>query len=170
MKKSGRPSLEELEREDIVYMAELWCAGAAGLSISKIARIVAGLEPASSTAKPRYSQAKDANMKPKPSSKAKRLERRFEKLRDEHKAISLSVYRVREQERKRAMRDSGEATYGAFHKNDREHLTFQSAEKKAKRNTARRCGIEKCDVKSLASVGLETLRDWFPHEFPESRI
>jgi hypothetical protein len=151
-------------------MAELWCAGAAGLSISKIARIVAGLEPASSTAKPRYSQANDANMKPKPSSKAKRLERRFEKLRDEHKAISLSVYRVREQERKRAMKDSGEATYGAFHKSDREHLTFQSAEKKAKRNTARRCGIEKCDVKSLASVGLETLRDWFPHEFPESRI
>jgi hypothetical protein len=124
MKKPGRPSLAELDREDLVYMAELWCAGKAKLSIRKISLIVVGLEPASSTAKPRYSQANDANMKPKPSSKAKRLERRFEKLRDEHKAISLSVYRVREQERKRAMKDSGEATYGAFHKSDREHLTW----------------------------------------------
>jgi hypothetical protein len=169
MKKPGRPSLEELDREDIVYMAELWCAGAAGLSISKIARIVAGLEAASMTSISRYSREDEASMKPKPSSTAKRLERRFIKLRDEHKAIGLSVYQVREQERKRAMRDSGEATYSAFHKDDREHLTFQSAEIKAELNTARRCGIEKRDVEGLASVGLETLRDWFPHEFPESR-
>jgi hypothetical protein len=122
------------------------------------------------TSTPRYDLKNDAEMKPKPSSTARRLERRFHDLQNEQKAIGLSVYRVREQERKLAMKASGVVTYGAFHKNDREHLTFQSAEIRAELQTARRCKIEKRYVKSHASVGLETLRDWFPHEYPESRI
>jgi hypothetical protein len=170
MKKPGRPNREEQDREDLVYMAERWCAGSAGLSIPKIARIVAGLEAASRTSPPRYDLKNDAEMKPKPSSTAKRLEKRFRELQNEDKAIGLSVYWVREQERKLAMKASGAVTYGAFHRSDREHLTFQSAEIKAELQTARRCGIEKREVESLASVGLETLRDWFPHEYPESRI
>jgi hypothetical protein len=170
MKKPGRPSHEEQDREDLVYMAELWCAGSAEPSIPKIARIVAGLKAASRTSTPRYDLKNDAEMKPKPSSTAKRLERRFLELQNEKKAVGLSVYRVREQERKLAMKASGVVTYGAFHKNDREHLTFQSAEIKAELQTARRCGIEKRNVESLASVGLEIPKDWFPHEYPESRI
>jgi hypothetical protein len=170
MKKPGRPNLREQDREDLVYMAELWCAGAAEFTIRKTARIVAGLEAASMKSTPRYSREDEASMKPKPSSTAKRLVRRFLELQNEKKAVGLSVYRVREQERKLAMKASGVVTYGAFHKNDREHLTFQSAEIKAELQTARRCGIEKRNVESLASVGLEILKDWFPHEYPESRI
>ena len=49
MKKRGRPSKEIEDREKMVEMAELWCAGAAGLSVRRIARITVGLEAASKT-------------------------------------------------------------------------------------------------------------------------
>jgi hypothetical protein len=170
MKKPGRPSLAELDREDLVYMAELWCAGKANLSIRKIARIVAGLEAASMTSIPRYSQEDEASMKPKPSSKAKRLERRFEKLRDEHKAISLSVYRVLNQEWKIAMKAHGKTSYGHFHIEDTADTKCVQANEIALKRTAVRCAIAKCDIAAIAVNGLNILREWFPREYPQNKI
>ncbi|MDG1737377.1 MAG: hypothetical protein P8L68_14300 [Paracoccaceae bacterium] len=170
MKKPGRPSHEEQDRKRLIDMSERWCAGNCNLSISMISRIVVGLEAASSTGKPKYSLADDAEMKPKPSSMAKRLERRFLELRNEKMATNLSVYRVREQERKLAMKARGAITYSAFYTYHQTDPIFASAEEVAVKQTAERCGIEKHDVQRLASVGLDLLRKWFPQEYPEDRI
>jgi len=152
MKKRGRPSKEIEDREKLVEMAERWCAGAAGLSVRRIARITVGLEAASKTSTPRYSLKDDAAMTPKPSSTAKRLERRFNDLVATGAAIGISVYRVLMQER--AIADS----------------TFRQFEKSPVKETAVRCGIAESDVAEKAAAGLKILSDWFPREYAHREI
>ena len=98
MSSPGRPSIEAEDFPLLVDMDERWCGGHGELSVRKISRIVTGLEPASSCAKAKYSCVDDANMKPQPSSVAKRLERRFLKLVESGEALALSVNRVCHQE------------------------------------------------------------------------
>jgi len=151
-------------------MAELWCAGAAGLSISKTAQIVAGLKAASMTSTPRYDLKDGDEKKRKLSSTAKRLERRFLELQNEQKAIGLSVYRVLNQEWKIAMQALGKTSYGRFYIEDTADTTCVQANEIALKRTAVRCGIAEGDVVAIAAEGLNILRDWFPREYPTSKI
>jgi hypothetical protein len=170
MKKSGRPSKNAEDREKLVEMAERWCAGAAGLSISKIARIVVGLEAASVTSTPRYSLKDYVEKTPKPSSAAKRLERRFKELVDSGAARKISAYKLLNQERTSAMNALGKKSYGRFHIEDRDNDTFVEINKIALARTATRCGIAESDIDGMANEGLNILREWFPREYPPSKI
>ena len=170
MKKAGRPSKKVEDREKLVDMAERWCAGAAGLSISKIARIVVGLDAASATSTPRYSLKDDAEMKPKPSSVAKRLEKRFKDLVDSGAARKISAYKLLNQQRIIARNELGKTSYGGFYIKDRDTDTFVDINKIALARTATRCGIAESDIDGIAIEGLNILREWFPREYPPSRI
>ena len=52
MKQPGRPSKWEEDREPLLHMIELWRCGMSGLLVRKLARIVVGLEDASTAAWP----------------------------------------------------------------------------------------------------------------------
>jgi len=94
----------------------------------------------------------EAQMKPKPSSEAKRLERRFQELVQSGDALAISVYRVLVQERllqlKRAPKPSG-----------------ASVEDEAIRLVALRCKLTEGDVTDLARRGWNILEVWFPEQY-----
>lgn len=140
MSSPGRPSKEEQDFPLLVDMAERWRGGHGGLSVRKISRIVVGLEPASTLAKVKYNCVDDENMKPKPSSTAKRLERRFLILVESGEALALSVNRVCHQEQT--------ILANKFSKKSSDWI-----EREAIRLTAARCGLAIKDVVPLLKQG-----------------
>ena len=95
MSRQGAPSKEKEDGEAILWMLELWLFGDRIRSVRHASRIVAGLETVSPSHRPRYSQKDDDRAEcPKPSSVAKRYERRFRVLMESGEAEQVTAYIV----------------------------------------------------------------------------
>ena len=153
----GRKSLEPEERQMLLYMLELWRGGAdyrkgKPISVRKLSRIAIGLESASEGVPPKYSKRDDDEApKPKPSSIAKRLERRFLGLVRSGTALPVSVFLVWKR-------------HLILLRGGPDHHILDAHYPAATEAAARELGLSETEIIELATTGRQTLCDWFPDD------
>ncbi len=155
-KSRGRPSLEKTDREDLLWMLERWKAGKSGFSVRAISLQAVGLATTSVDHKPKISANDDAKAeKPKPSSVAKRLERRFADLIKQGEALPVSVYRVRNM-------------HLLLLRGGADRPISSENQVLATQRTARELDMSEEEVIEHALRGWAILNDWFPdrHNWP----
>lgn len=152
MSTAGRPSKDIADRQFMVDMIHLWVARKGRRSARSLSRIVVGLEVVSSYKTPEISLNDDSKDKPKLTSTAKRLERRFLKLTNNGEAEALLGYIRWNMERVILRNLEHNET------NDMHHIDASII-------AARELQIEVAELRHLALQGWEIMESWLPNKY-----
>lgn len=172
MGKAGRPSYLEQDKELLVYMARLWAAGACSYSTRKLSHMAVGLKPVSKNPNVHETCPRDSDFNLESASfrnttieaagggnlgsKAKRLARHFEKMKNDGSALSISIYEMFHEEIICGRQSS------------------DSIGSKSRSNSvavvANRCNLSKDIVLSEAQKGLKLLKEWLPDDYRGHQI
>ena len=148
MKRLGRPSKEMVDRERLVTMINRWNGPEMRRTARYLSRVAFGLEVISGDAAPKHSANEDACMRPRPSSEAKRLERRFLELEKSGDAEALLAYRTWHRYR---LQMRNEEQFDDADMNHNEAAVF----------AAKDLGVEVKDLQKLSLHGWKILESWF---------